>query len=44
MNMCIYHVIVKSNTLPVDDKETPSTVNLVLVRTVKNNYFLLCTN
>ena len=26
MNMCIYHVIVKSNTLPVDDKETPSIV------------------
>ena len=28
MNMCIYHAIAKSNTLPLDDKETPSIVLL----------------
>ena len=28
MNMCIYHVIAKSNTLPLDNKETPSIVLL----------------
>ena len=26
--MCIYHAIAKSNTLPLDDKETPSKVLL----------------
>ena len=28
MNMCIYHAITKSNTLPLDNKETPSIVLL----------------
>ena len=26
MSMCIYHAIAKSNTLPLDNKETPSIV------------------
>ena len=26
MNMCIYHAIAKFNTLPLDNKETPSIV------------------
>ena len=28
MNMCIYHAKAKSNTLPLDNKETPSIVLL----------------
>ena len=28
MNMCNYHAIAKSNTLPLDNKETPSIVLL----------------
>ena len=28
MNMCIYHAKAKSNTIPLDDKETPSIVFL----------------
>ena len=28
MNMYIYHAIAKSNTLPLDNKETPSKVLL----------------
>ena len=28
MNMCIYHAIAKSNTLPLDNKDTPSVVLL----------------
>ena len=28
MNMCIYHAVAKSNTLPFDNKETPSIVLL----------------
>ena len=28
MNMCIYHAITKSNTLPLDNKETLSIVLL----------------
>ena len=31
MNMCIYHAIAKSNTLPLDNKETPSTLYSVII-------------
>ena len=38
MNICIYHAIVKSNTLPLDNKETPS---IVLLSFASFSYILI---
>ena len=32
--MCIHHAIAKSNTLPLDNKETPSIVSVIIITIV----------
>ena len=43
-DILMLNIVSKVTLFPFSLLELESTVNLVLVRTVKNNYFSLCTN